>query len=438
MESQNIEWKENWRDDFLKWISGFANAQGGKIYIGINDKGIVTGLIDAKNLLEEIPNKTRDLLGIMVDVNLKKKAGKNYIEIVVDAYPNPISYKGVYYYRSGSTKQELKGVALDKFILQKQGKRWDGVPVPKVTIKELDKSTFDQFRKRANETNRILPEILKGSNVVILDNLRLNAEDNYLKRAAVLLFHPDPEKYFTGAFIKIGFFNDDITIAYQDEVHGNLFSQVDQTLNLLLTKYMKAYISYDGIHRIEKYLIPETALREALLNAIAHKDYSNGNPTLIKVYENKLIVWNEAELPADWTVKNLKKEHSSRPFNPDIANAFFKAGLIEAWGQGTLRIIDECKKYKVSVPVFEYDAAGFKVEFNFSSAAINLKSTPLGSSLEEEILLLIKQNTTITIDELVVLAKKSKSTVQRAIEKLKVEKKIVREGSDKLGYWKLL
>ncbi len=78
MENQNIEYKESWRDEYIKWISGFANANGGKIYIGINDNGIVTGITDAKRLLEDIPNKTKDILGILVDVNLKTKAKKTF------------------------------------------------------------------------------------------------------------------------------------------------------------------------------------------------------------------------------------------------------------------------------------------------------------------------------------------------------------------------
>jgi ATP-dependent DNA helicase RecG len=145
MEHQNIEYKESWRDEYIKWICGFANANGGKIYVGLNDNGIVTGISDAKKLLEEIPNKTKDILGILVDVNLKTKIKKQYLEIIIEAYPYPVSYKGQYHFRSGSTKQELKGAALDKFILQKQGKRWDAVPQPNLIIKELAKSAFDYF-----------------------------------------------------------------------------------------------------------------------------------------------------------------------------------------------------------------------------------------------------------------------------------------------------
>jgi ATP-dependent DNA helicase RecG len=225
VESQNIEWKENWRDEYLRWICGFANAQGGKIYIGINDKGEVTGLSDAKKLLEDIPNKTRNHMGILVDVNLKTKARKSYIEIVVDPYPYPISYSGEYHYRTGSTKQTLKGAVLDKFLLHRQGKRWDGVPVPKVKVTDLDPLAFKYFKNKAAQSKRLSPEMLKVKNELLLENLRLKAEENYLKRAAILLFHKDPEKYISGAFIKIGFFNSDDTLAFQDEIHGNLFHQ---------------------------------------------------------------------------------------------------------------------------------------------------------------------------------------------------------------------
>lgn len=138
-ENQNIEFKTSWRDDYLKWICGYANAEGGVLYIGKDDKGKVIGLSNIEKLLEDIPNKVRDILGIMVDVNLKSEKKKEYLEIVVDPYPYPVSYRGEYHYRSGSTKQELKGAALDRFLLSKQGKHWDGVPVPNLKLADFDK-----------------------------------------------------------------------------------------------------------------------------------------------------------------------------------------------------------------------------------------------------------------------------------------------------------
>ena len=110
-EQQNIEYKQSWHDDYLKWVCGFANAQGGVIFIGKDDNGRVVGISDYKKLMDEIPNKVKDLMGILVDVNLHVENRFYYLEIITQPYAVPISLRGRYYYRSGSTKQELIGAA---------------------------------------------------------------------------------------------------------------------------------------------------------------------------------------------------------------------------------------------------------------------------------------------------------------------------------------
>lgn len=245
-ESQNIEFKESWRDEYLKWICGFANAQGGRLYVGMRDNGEICGVSEIKKLMEDIPNKVRDLMGILVDVNSLIDENKEYIEIVTEAYPYPISYHGHYYLRSGATNQELKGAALDRFMLRKQGRTWDGVPVPYLKTEDLDNATFDLFRKYAKRSGRMDENDLQDDNNALIDKLRLTDGD-YLKRAAALVFHPDPERFVTGAFIKIGYFKKDANLIYQDEVHGNLFQQVKSAMDILTTKYLRAMISYDGI-----------------------------------------------------------------------------------------------------------------------------------------------------------------------------------------------
>ncbi|MEA3398650.1 MAG: ATP-binding protein [Patescibacteria group bacterium] len=156
-ESQHIEYKSSWRDEYLKWICGFANAQGGTIILGINDDKTVVGIKNAKKLLEDIPNKVQSVLGIMIDVNLDERTEGDVLEIATEPYPYPVNYKGQYYYRSGSTMKELKGAALDKFLLKKQGKRWDGITVSGITIKDLEKNTFGTFRSLAQKNQRIKP-----------------------------------------------------------------------------------------------------------------------------------------------------------------------------------------------------------------------------------------------------------------------------------------
>lgn len=182
-ENQNVEWKESWRDDYLKWIGGFANADGGILEIGKNDKGQVVGITNIKKLLVDIPNKARDILGIVVDVDACTQNGKEFLRIVVPPYPYPISYRGEYHYRSGSTKLELKGIALDKFLLRKQGLHWDGVPIPSITVQSLDKDSLKHFRNRASLSKRLKSEMLKESDSNLIDKLHLR-QGNHLKRAA--------------------------------------------------------------------------------------------------------------------------------------------------------------------------------------------------------------------------------------------------------------
>jgi ATP-dependent DNA helicase RecG len=361
-ESQNIEFKVSWRDEYLKWICGFANAYGGTLFIGKDDRGKVVELKDAEKLLEDIPNKVRDTLGILVDINLQKSEERKFIEILVEQYPYPVNYKGQYHYRSGSTKQELKGAALDKFLLQKKGKRWDGVPVPNVSINDLKQEAFDFFRKRAFRSQRIDEESLADSNEHLIENLQLK-EDKYLKRASILLFHQNPEKFITGAYVKIGYFESDSDLRFQDEIHGNLFEQIEKTTEILFTKYIKALISYEGLNRVETYEYPKEAIREALLNAIAHKDYSGGVPIQISVYKDKLMIWNEGQLPENWTIETLLDKHPSKPFNPDIANALFRSGYIESWGRGISKMTEQCLDFGLPSPLFFFKCSGFWVEF---------------------------------------------------------------------------
>jgi len=236
------------------------------------------------------------------------------------------------------------------------------VPVPKVSSGDLKHEIFEFFRKRAFKSQRIEEEVLTDSNEHLLEKLQLK-ENDFLKRAAILLFHSNPESFVTGAYIKIGYFETDDDLKFQDEVHGSIFEQIEKTMDLLFTKYTKALISYEGIYRVEKFEYPKDAVREALLNAIAHKDYSGAVPIQISVYADKIIIWNEGQLPENWTVKNLLEKHASRPYNPDIANVLFRSGYIESWGRGTIKILRECKQEGLPEPIFTSGKSEISVEF---------------------------------------------------------------------------
>lgn len=430
-ESQNIEWKENWKDEYLKWICGFANANGGKVIIGKNDKGEIVGLKNSKKLLEDIPNKVRDILGILVDVNFHKTDKGDFIEIIVEPQPFSVNYKGQYHYRSGSTKQELKGAALDKFMLEKKGKKWDGVPVPKISVADLKNETFEFFKKRAIISKRIDESILSEENINILENLKLT-EKPYLKRAAILLFHPDPEIYVTGAYIKIGYFQTDTELIFQDEVNGNLFEQVERTIGILFTKYIKAIISYEGIHRVETYEYPKDAVREAILNALAHKDYSVGTPIQISVYDDKLMIWNYGQLPEDWTIYNLMQKHSSIPYNPDIANTFFRAGYVEAWGRGTIKIIEQCEEHGLPKPEFKNNGKDFWVIFRKDIYNKEFLEKLNLNERQIDAVLFVKEKGKISNKEYQEICKVSKGTATKELREL-IEKFNILERKGNVG-----
>jgi ATP-dependent DNA helicase RecG len=437
-EAQTVEWKESWRDEYIRWICGFANAQGGRLIIGKSDKGAVLGVANAKKLLEDIPNKIKDILGIIVDVNLRVEHGKELLEIVVEPYPYPVSYKGEYYYRSGSTKQELKGAALDKFLLKKQGKHWDGVPVPRVGVADFKDEAFHVFRAKAAKSGRVSDEVLAESNASLIDNLNLK-EGDYLKRAAILLFHHDPEKWVVGAYVKIGYFHTDADLLYQDDIHGSLFVQAEKAMDLLLTKYLKAAISYEGISRVERFPFPKAALREALLNAIVHKDYSGGSPIQISVYENKIYFWNDGQLPENWTVAQLLSKHASIPFNPLIANAFFRAGMIESWGRGIEKIKLECEAAGVPVPEYRTDASGLMVQFHTGvqreKKVTEKMSEKTSEKMSEKIIALLSADGSLSIQVLAEHIGKTARTVERTLRQLRETGVIERIGPDKGGHW---
>lgn len=208
-----------------------------------------------------------------------------------------------------------------------------------------------------------LREEVSVEDTILMDNLHLIDEDGYLIRAAMLAFYKDPEKWVTGSYIKIGYFGkSDSDLVYQDEVHGPLIEQVDKTVDLVYTKYMKTLIDYEGVQRIEQFMFHKDAFREILLNAIVHKDYSSYNPIQISVYEDKIYIWNDGEMPPNLdSTDKLFMKHSSKPFNPKLANVFFKSGMIEAWGRGFEKIREACALYDGPLPEYEINEAGIMV-----------------------------------------------------------------------------
>ena len=446
-ESQNIEYKESWRDEYLKWLCGFANAQGGTIYIGIDDAGNVVGVKNIKKLMEDIPNKIQSGLGIVADVNKLTKDGKDYLEIKVKPSSFPISYHGEFHYRSGATKQQLTGIALSEFIMQKTGFRWEDVTVDNIAVDDLDEESFRIFRREAKRRQRMTDDELNIPNAELLEKLHLIV-DGKLKRSAVLLFYHDPAVVQNGSHVQIGRFGEGADILYQDMLEGSLISTADKVVDLIYLKYLKAKITFEHDRRVETYPFAREAVREAVYNAIIHNCYMYGSPIQIRIEDDAMIISNSCILPEGWTVDTLMEPHNSRPYNPDIANVFYRAGYIEHWGRGIQKICDACKELGAELPVYELIGNGLRVHFKaLESALIEESKTPnrqdvgkdvgLEVGLAENILDLILDDSEIKMSEMAEKLAVTTRTIEREMKKLRESGRVVRVGGKRYGHWEV-
>ena len=451
MESQNVEYKLFWNDDYLKWICGFANAQGGTIYIGIDDNGNVVGIKDAKKLLEDIPNKVVNYMGIVADVNLHHKDDLDYISIGIEPSNVPISFRGKYYCRSGSTMQELNGSALQQFVLMRMGRSWDDIPNEHATIKDLDRKAIKYFLDNGIAADRIDKSESNSSTQRVLENLGLITEDGKLKNAALLLFAKNPRRYFTCVEFKIGRFRRNVAdLIIQDVIEGNIIQMTDRVVQVLKAKYLTSPIHYEGMKRREPLEVPEEALREILYNAIAHKDYT-GAPIQMRVWDDYVEIWNEGGLPIGYTPDTLLKNHSSRPRNRNIANAFFKAGFIESWGRGYEKIFEGFKAAGLPMPTIEEADGGIRVSFQRNNqgnpqtiSQTDATETPQKTSQKtpqktsQKILELIEGNPQITTHEMAAIIGIDRRNIHRNIKKLREQGALCRVGPDKGGHWEII
>ena len=443
-ESQIIEYKQSWRDDYLKWICGFANAQGGTLYIGMDDSGNVVGVKNAKKLSEDIPNQIQSILGIMADVNKRAKEGKEYIEIIVSPSSYPVNYHGEYHYRSGSTKQQLTGVALTQFILQKTGFHWEDVTVDDVKIEDLDDESFKIFKREALRSNRMTAEELNISNEELLEKLHLMSGGK-LKRSAVLLFHHDPSIVQVGSIVKIGRFGEGADLQYQHTLEGSLISNADKVIDLIYLMYLKAKITYEHYVRVETYPYARDAIREAVFNAMVHNCYMYGVPVQIRIEDKQMIISNQCILPEDWTVDTFMKPHDSRPYNPEIANVFYRAGYIEQWGRGIQKICDACKSLGTEMPKFQLVGNSLRVFFPaLESALIDASNPPkrqsggLSGTLAERIADSIRNDKEITIEGISNAIGIPKRTIEREMKRMQEAGQLRREGGKKQGHWEVI
>lgn len=367
-ESNKIEFKEQVNENFFKSLSAFANTDGGCIYLGVKDNKSIEGFAGQQ---ESVINQIIDCLGIQPQIEVEKLEEKEILLVKVEKSNNLIAYKNVYYKRIGNTTRVMPQSEIRKRLLE--GISWES-QIGNFSTEDINENTIREFVKYGISTGR-LPSIPDNETIKsILEKLGLII-DNKITNAGILLFGKNPQKYFINANIRVGAFkgNDATTIISDKLIDGNLFEQVTKAEEAIkFAINVKYSITGKTTERKEIWDYPLSAIREALLNSIVHRDYfDKTSPIQIKIFKDWLWFYNPGKLVDDLTVESLKTSHPSKTRNPLIASIFYRAGFIEKFGSGIDRIMNACRKEIVPQPEFLEECGGFSVKFKKKFSELN-------------------------------------------------------------------
>ncbi|MCL2296425.1 MAG: putative DNA binding domain-containing protein [Methanomassiliicoccaceae archaeon] len=446
MESEQVEWKESWSDNYLETICAFANSQsGGRLDIGKNDKGETVGVRNAKKLLEEIPNAVKNLMNFHPTVEAVTEGGKTYIVITIKPQEEAVDLRGAYYKRSGSTTVKVTGRDLKPFIMEREGLVWTNLIADNVGLKNISSEAVSSFVKLGQKEGRISSSVDPDDKEGVLRRYELMT-DSGITNAAALLFSDRPTGVSQAAVTKIGLFAEEGgRLLMEDIIDGPVILQPEETLKRLLDKYTQPRFRLKNhLERVYVYRYPPAALREAILNAVIHRQYMSVQHTTISVFPDSVEIHNPGKLPDGWTAEDLFAKHKSEPANPLIAQAFHDTGQIERWGVGVSLIKNECEKAGIPQPVYEIGKNGISVIFRsgpwsdtgeeVTEPTIAKKLTPL----EYEIYKAIAEGRYTTAEDMAASSRSSVRTVKSALYKLRDADLIQRVGSDKKGTWELV
>ncbi len=360
-ESQKVEFKENFDKETIETAVAFANTNGGTILIGVNDKGEIKGASVGKETLKGWINKISQATepALIPEIESYDIERKTAVEITIKESPiKPIAYKGVCYIRVKNSNRKLSSKEIAEFHLQTTGSSWDSYLARDADLDDIDLKKVEDYIKLANETGR---KKIKEKPLDVLRKLEL-IKDNRPTWAAILLFGKEPQRFVSQAKIHCGRFKDETTIIDDELIEDNIIEQVDKTLEFI-KRHLKLKFEITGKPRREEiWEYPLDALRESVINAICHRDYTESSDIQIRIYDDKLIVWSSGKLPLGITLEELYKPHKSVLRNKLIAQVFFDTAFIERWGSGIHRIIKSCLKQGLPEPKFE-EYQGFRVIF---------------------------------------------------------------------------
>ncbi|MBI5064929.1 putative DNA binding domain-containing protein [Candidatus Woesearchaeota archaeon] len=442
-ENETVELKKSTSElkEAIISIVAILNKHGkGQLYFGVKNDGEVVGQNVTENTLREISKAISDHVEpkIYPKINRIDLNGKNYVIVDFEGSEKPYFSYGRAYTRVGDEDRQLSAKELENLFVDKNEDklRWDDEICEEASLKDIDNETVNSFVKLAKESKRMI--ITDTSKKTILRKLGLFFSEG-LTNAAVVVFGKNSDRFFPNITLKCGRFKG-TTEEFADirDFNGNLFQLLEGALSFF-KDHLHVRARIEEFRRKESWEIPIEALREAVLNALIHRDYRKNSFVCLKIHDESITISNPGKLPAEIKIKDLYKEHDSELRNPLIAKIFFLTGYIDTWGKGTINIINLLKENKLSLPTFEENQGNFKIKFKreYFSERAEEKFGEGSERSSEKIIALIKENKHINARQMARIIGISQRAVEKQLAILKDKKIIKRIGPDKGGYWQV-
>lgn len=364
-ESAVVEFKETFDKDTIETVGAFANTQGGSVLIGVSDKGKIKGLTVGKTTLRDWPNQISQSTEprLIPEIEHLRIEEKEIVAIQIKEYPiKPISVKGKCYRRVGNANRVMMPQEITQMHLSSMGTSLDAFPIIDATLDDIDHTQVARYIKKANASGRRKIEN-ESKPMQVLEKIEL-VKNKKPTRAAILLFGKEPQQKFSQATVHCGRFKKETEIIDDRLIGGSIIEQVEEVMDFVRKNTNVRFVITGKPQREQIWDYPLEAIKEAVTNAICHRDYADNSDIQLKIHDNRFTIWNPGGLPFGMTIDDLyNPDHNSKPRNKLIAGIFYDVELIERYGSGIQRIMDACKKADLPSPTFEEKFGGFLVIF---------------------------------------------------------------------------
>jgi ATP-dependent DNA helicase RecG len=432
-EGQAVECKESlsqWRD-IVETCAAFASAQGGKVYVGVRDDRRVVGVQIGKGTLEDLANKIVQNTSprIVPAITTQQEQGVTVVVVDVPEHATkPVTAFGRPLRRSGRTNQVLSASEVAEVYLASRGMTWDETVRADATLDDIDQEKVRKLLSRARTERQweIDPQTPVEQALNQLNLMR----NGQLTIAALLLFGKNPQRFLLQAILRCARFKGETEVEFLDmkPFEGDIIGQVEEAMAFVRRNTSMAAKMEGELERKERWEYPLDAVREGIINAVCHRDYADSGNVVVKIFDDRLEIWNPGGLPAGLTVEDLKKAHESKPRNKLIARAFFLIKYIEQFGTGTRRMTEECRKAGIPEPLFEGRADSFRIVFQ---KPVSLDARLAGLNLthrQMEGVRHVQEHGRITRKEYETVAEVPTATAKRDLSELVKGKVLVQQG----------